>query len=179
MDPALDYRTVDSIGHSRIMASINQFAERTVDFLNRFSNICDLKLLEIHEKLNDLDILTTILEKKIQSVNGLNFVPGQPLPKAPPPPPQSTSQPVPDAPPPPETQPTEGGETPPPPPSGEGGETPQENTQGEEGGFDPKTDPQYAKWYKRLSIGVPLAALTPQMIQEGLDPEVLRPFANN
>lgn len=58
MDGALDYRNVDSIGHSRIMASINQFAERTVDFLNRFNNIADLKLLEVSERINNLEILT-------------------------------------------------------------------------------------------------------------------------
>lgn len=105
MDQQLDYRNVDSIGHSRIMASINQFAERTVDFLNRFSNICDLKLLEVSERIVNVEILTTILEKKLVSVNGLDFTPGTPM--APVAPPQQN-----DAPPP----PTDDGGAPPPPP---------------------------------------------------------------
>lgn len=118
MDGALDYRNVDSIGHARIMASINQFAERTVDFLNRFSNICDMKLLEVSERINNIEILTKILESKLQSVNGLGFVPGQPLPPsnnngaAPPPPPASSGS----VPPPPPPPPAAGGAAPPPPP---------------------------------------------------------------
>ena len=75
MNNPLDFSNTASIGYSRIVASVNQFAERTVDFLNRFSNICDLKLLEVSERLNNLEILTTVLEKKLQSVNGLNFTP--------------------------------------------------------------------------------------------------------
>jgi len=174
MEAALDYRNVDSIGHSRIMASINQFAERTVDFLNRFSNICDLKLLEVHERINNVEILTTILEKKLSSVNGLGFVPGQPLPPAPAPIPQNNtpapsnmtpSAPIPPPPPPP-VAPT--GEAPPP-------ETPAEAAPApvEEPVYDIKNDPAYKKYFYLVSKGVPPIALRQEMLNNGLDPSVL------
>ena len=193
MDGALDYRNVDSIGHARIMASINQFAERTVDFLNRFSNICDMKLLDVSERINNIEILTKILENKLQSVNGLGFVPGQSLPppssappppptdagNIPPPPPAPTGG-IPPPPPPPGAAPA-GGEVPPPPadntqqPPAEGA-APEGGEQTAEAGPDPNdpaNDPAYAKWFKFKKIGVPIQALAPKMIEEGLDPSVL------
>jgi hypothetical protein len=170
----LDYRRIDSIGHSRIMASINQFAERTVDFLNRFSTIADLKLLEVSERIQNLEVLTMILEKKLQSIEGLNFVPGQPLPAAvPPPPPEPGAASVPGAPPPPPPPPPPPGSAPPA-PTGEG--PPPEEAPAEEApsaASSLKDDPAYARYFKLKSIGVPIAALRPKMIDEGLDPDVL------
>ena len=172
MNAALDYRNVDSIGHSRIMASINQFAERTVDFLNRFSNICDLKLLEVSERINNVEILTTILEKKLSSVNGLGFIPGQPLPPSPQPVQNNnniinnSSQPPP----------------PPPPPQSNNQNQPiineqpkieEEQKPEEPEAYDPKKDPAYANFFRLKSIGVPVNAFKQKMIDAGLDPSVL------
>lgn len=197
MDGALDYRNVESIGHARIMASINQFAERTVDFLNRFSNICDLKLLEVSERINNIEILTKILESKLASVKGLDFVPGQPLPPssaptpqaapagdagAPPPPPPPGGVPPPppppgSAPPPP---PPPGGEAPPPPADGAAppadGEAPPAEENAEPAEPDPndwRNNPRYAPYLKLQKIGVPLIAFRQKMLDEGLDPTLL------
>jgi WASH complex subunit CCDC53 len=194
MDGALDYRNVDSIGHARIMASINQFAERTVDFLNRFSNICDLKLLEVSERINNIEILTKILESKLQSVNGLGFVPGEPLPPSsntgaapqpsagevppPPPPPPAAGAPPPPPPPPPPgagaPPPTEDGQQ----PATTEGDTAAQPADGEAAGEEPastspRDDPLYKRWFKLKDIGVPVQALAPKMREEGLDPSVL------
>jgi hypothetical protein len=174
----LDYRRVESIGHSRIMASINQFAERTVDFLNRFSTISDLKLLEVSERIQNLEVLTSILEKKLQSIEGLNFTPGQPLPPpAPTAPDQGAPAGVPLPPPPPPPPPPPGGSPSPAPspaePSPES--APEGEAAPEEAPAAPsiRDDPAYARYFKLKSIGVPLAALRPKMIAEGLDPDVL------
>jgi hypothetical protein len=175
---AIDLHNLESIGHTRLMASINQFAERTVDFLNRFSHIADLKLLDVSERIQNLEILTTILESKLQSINGLNFTPGQALPPStpsvpPPPPPPggaAASPPPPPPPPPPGTSV----------PSGEQSESseqsPQETTETppeDAGPPSKRDDPAYAKFFKLKAIGVPLAALRPKMIEEGLDPDAL------
>jgi hypothetical protein len=172
MTGALDLASLDSIGHTRLMASINQFAERTVDFLNRFSHIADLKLLDVSERIQNLEILTTILESKLQSINGLNFTPGQalPPPSAPIPPPPSS--PGGAAPPPP----------PPPPPGSVSDSSPPHDSSPEDipesppeasGPPSKRDDPAYAKFFKLKAIGVPLAALRPKMIEEGLDPDAL------
>ena len=210
MDGALDYRNVDSIGHARIMASINQFAERTVDFLNRFSNICDMKLLDVSQRLNNIEILTKILESKLQSVNGLGFVPGQPLPPSdnsgvppppaapsgdiPPPPPPPPAAGIPPPPPPP---PPPGAAVPPPPPADGQTSAPDQPAEGEqpaEGGEqaaedgeapaeeapdenDPANDPRYAHYFKLLKIGVPVIALIPKAVDEGLDKTVIEEYA--
>lgn len=177
MNNPLDFSNTASIGYSRIVASVNQFAERTVDFLNRFSNISDLKLLEVAERLNNLEILTSILEKKLQSVNGLNFTPGQKMEVVdqPPPPPTSvekdnnnndnnnnnnnenTSN---------ENKNVDE--------QNENNETNESKTEQEEVAYSPRNDPLYAKWFKLKDIGVPIIALTPKMLAEGLDPNVLK-----
>jgi hypothetical protein len=175
MTGALDLNSLDSIGHTRLMASINQFAERTVDFLNRFSHIADLKLLDVSERMQNLEILTTIVESKLQSITGLNFTPGQPLPpsapSSPPPPPPPGGSAAPPPPPPP---------TPPGPsvPSVESSEQPpaaslETPAEAEAGPPSKRDDPAYAKFFKLKAIGVPLAALRPKMIEEGLDPDAL------
>ncbi|KAH0786880.1 WASH complex subunit 3 [Histomonas meleagridis] len=171
MDDPIDYSNADSIGHARIIASVNQFAERTVDFLNRFSNICDLKLLEVSERINNVEILTAILEKKLQSVEDLNFTPGQRIEPAAPPVPQEEPQaesgtPPPPAPPPPQTE----GEAP------QGEETQTESTPNaeENAPYSPRNDPLYARWFRLKDIGVPIMSLAKNMEAEGLDPNVLR-----
>jgi WASH complex subunit CCDC53 len=171
MNGGLDLHLIDSIGHTRLMASINQFAERTVDFLNRFSHIADLKLLEVSQRIQTVEILTTILESKLQSINGLNFTPGQALPPPAPPDPSAAAPPPGGATPPP---------PPPPPPPTSGGtgedapeETAPEATEGESGPPSKREDPAYAKYFKLKAIGVPLVALRPKMIEEGLDPDAL------
>lgn len=185
MNNPLDFSNTASIGYSRIVASVNQFAERTVDFLNRFSNICDLKLLEVSERLNNLEILTTVLEKKLQSVNGLNFTPGQKME-------------VVDQPPPPPTTVEENNNNSntnnnndnnndnnnsentsnenknPDEQKQEQNENNESKTEQEEAAYSPRNDPLYAKWFKLKDIGVPIIALTPKMLAEGLDPNVLR-----
>jgi hypothetical protein len=164
---ALDYRRIESIGHTRIMASINQFAERTVDFLNRFSTIADLKLLEVSERIQNLEILTAILEKKLQSIDGLNFTPGQPLPP-PAPPAEAVSVSAPPPPPPPR----------PPPDAGDTALPPEEveAPTAEEAPPAPpsiRDDPAYAHYIKLKLVGVPVHAFQEKMIAEGLNPELL------
>ncbi|KAH0788542.1 WASH complex subunit 3 [Histomonas meleagridis] len=170
MDDPIDYSNADSIGYARIIASVNQFAERTVDFLNRFSNICDLKLLEVSERINNVEILTAILEKKLQSIEDLNFTPGQRIePTAPPVPQEEVQTPsVPQAPPPPSPQPP--AETDSQPQNEENqAETTEENVP-----YSPRNDPLYARWFRLKDIGVPIMSLAKNMEAEGLDPNVLR-----
>jgi hypothetical protein len=172
----LDYRRVDSIGHSRLLASINQFAERTVDFLNRFSTISDLKLLEVSERIQNLEVLTSILEKKLQSIDGLNFTPGQPLP--PPVPSDSGGPPASGIPPPPPPPPPGAAPSPPPSPDsppadGIAPEAPPGEAEAPPAAPSLRDDPAYARYFKLKAIGVPIAALRPKMIDEGLDPDAL------
>jgi hypothetical protein len=63
----------------------------------------------------------------------------------------------------------------PPPPSPDGGEAPPvEGGEGEGAPTSKRQDPAYARWFKLKSIGVPLQALIPKMLEEGLDPDVLK-----
>jgi WASH complex subunit CCDC53 len=57
------------------------------------------------------------------------------------------------------------------------GDTPDEGPppapEGEAGPPSLRDDPAYAKYFKLKAIGVPLVALRPKMIEEGLDPDAL------
>ena len=61
---------------------------------------------------------------------------------------------------------------PPPPPSDRGDEQPPSNDDGG-GGVALKDDPQYAKYFKMLKMGLPKGAVVVKMSAEGLDPAVL------
>jgi hypothetical protein len=50
---------------------INNFIVNTTKFLNTFSESCDIKLTNISAKINNLDIVLSVLEAKLNSVPGL------------------------------------------------------------------------------------------------------------
>jgi hypothetical protein len=50
---------------------VNNFVVNTTKFLNTFSEACDIKLTNISTKINNLDIVLSVLEAKLNSVPGL------------------------------------------------------------------------------------------------------------
>ena len=50
---------------------VNNFIVNTTKFLNTFSESCDIKLTQISSKINNLDIVLSVLEAKLNSVPGL------------------------------------------------------------------------------------------------------------
>lgn len=60
---------VDRIEKKRILAFFNHFVATNVEFLNRFSQICDGKLAEISKRVTKLTQAVEMLEAKLSNVD--------------------------------------------------------------------------------------------------------------
>lgn len=129
------------IEYSQTLDLVNAFAIQTVQFLNRFSVLCENKLSKVGKDIHRLEVTLSLLEGKLNSIDGLEAsttttttapasgsVPPPPPPPgsgAPPPPPPPPPMPGMGAPPPPPPPPMPGtGGPPPPPPPGVGAPPP-------------------------------------------------------
>jgi Ca2+-binding EF-hand superfamily protein len=146
---------------------VNNFIINTTKFLNTFSEACDAKLSKVSTKLNDLDLVLTILETKLGSIPGLEYTSSD-LPSTTPTttaaaPPYDSSTPVP-APPPPGAPPS----TSLPPLSTSSQETTMVT---QAPSAVPATDhPDYSDFFKLLRIGVPPPVVKAKLSAAGLDP---------
>ena len=60
--------TISTIPISKLSIIMNNFVENTITHLNKLSVKGDEKLAEFDKKLNDLDVMTTLLEAKLNSL---------------------------------------------------------------------------------------------------------------
>jgi len=162
--PNVDFTKVGPINHKRTLAFLNHFITHSVRFLNRFSCVCEEKLAELSHKIQRIEIMMSILEAKLASIPGLEDVtvstpaPGQPgdttAASAPAPGPASDT---------PQTA-TEGPLAPP---------TEGPAPEPEKPTMTVSKDPRYAKYFQMVKVGVPVQAIAPKMMAEGLDPSLL------
>jgi len=184
---AINYEKVEPVSSRTTLAFVNNFLIDTSQFLNRFASVCDKRLEEVSNSIQQLEITLTILEAKLSSISGLEGVtaesvpatpdvpqPGQQVGSGPPPPPPPPGSGPPPPPPPPGSgappPPPGAGGVPPPPPGADG---PPEPPPQEGGGITFKQDPRYMKYFKMLQIGVPDAQVRQKMEMEGCNPEIL------
>ncbi|XP_065829057.1 WASH complex subunit 3-like [Oscarella lobularis] len=176
----VDYTKIDPIDHKELLVFVNHFVTHTVRFLNKFSCVCEEKLIDLSGRIQQLEITMNLLEAKLSSVPGLEgvtaaeYVPPDAVAKAG----ESVAAPTapaapaaPAAPPPPAAP----GAPPPPPPPG----APEEASGGGEAAASSapvmtvSKDPRYKKYFGMIRVGVPAVALRPKMIADGLDPDLL------
>ncbi|KAL1786641.1 WASH complex subunit CCDC53 isoform X2 [Sigmodon hispidus] len=162
MGSGIDLTKVPAIQQKRTVAFLNQFVVHTVQFLNRFSTVCEEKLADLSLRIQQIETTLNILDAKLSSIPGLEDVTVE-----------VSSLSV-------TAVPSESH-------SENTSEQPQESTQdsglqesevSSENTLTVAKDPRYARYLKMVQVGVPVMAIRNKMISEGLDPELLeRPDA--
>ncbi|KAK3241919.1 hypothetical protein CYMTET_48352 [Cymbomonas tetramitiformis] len=168
----------------KTLVLVNTFIIQTAGLLNRFSALCERKLEAVNRNIQRVDVQLSLLEAKLNSVDGLAQVRATASSGAAPDAstPSSTNGPAPASPaaaaPPP----------PPPPPPGvatavPGGEAPAPATPTPPPAAEPqpvqeaylkvKDHSEYAKFFRMERMGVPAQAVKNKMALEGLDADML------
>jgi len=160
VEPVVDYSRVEGISTTKTLSAVNSFVINTTQFLNRFSYVCELKLNDISRHIQQLEVSLALLEAKLQSVPGLNdALGGAPLPAA-----GGISSAAPaQLAPPAQAAPAQAAVA----------EAPAPPAEPEKPVLKMKDDPRYTRYFKMLSVGVPMAQIKQKMMAEGYPPEVL------
>ncbi|XP_047723144.1 WASH complex subunit 3 isoform X2 [Prionailurus viverrinus] len=162
MGSGIDLTKVPAIQQKRTVAFLNQFVVHTVQFLNRFSTVCEEKLADLSLRIQQIETTLNILDAKLSSIPGLDDVAFE----------VSTVS-------------TTGitneshSET-----TAEKSQNSLQDSGPQESEVTPENiltvakDPRYARYLKMVQVGVPVMAIRNKMISEGLDPDLLeRPDA--
>ncbi|XP_015096075.1 WASH complex subunit 3 isoform X2 [Camelus dromedarius] len=162
MGSGIDLTKVPAIQQKRTVAFLNQFVVHTVQFLNRFSTVCE-ELADLSLRIQQIETTLNILDAKLSSIPGLDDVTFEVSPI-------SVSS---------ITNESHSVTT---------SEQPQQNSLQDSGPQESEVtpeniltvakDPRYARYLKMVQVGVPVMAIRNKMISEGLDPDLLeRPDA--
>ncbi|XP_076046673.1 coiled-coil domain containing 53 [Oratosquilla oratoria] len=185
----VNYENVEPISQKRTLAFVNTFVVHTVQFLNRFSALCEERLRGVDSRLTSLEDTLAIIEAKLSSVPGLEVV------QASPPAASAVSQSTPEAssvshPPTnnPDSSTTPGighdstgspevkdavDGTQPQTTNNQNGEAEEEEEAAAPSGMTVSKDPQYERFFKMVRMGVPVPAVKMKMTTEGLNPDLL------
>ncbi|XP_069829592.1 WASH complex subunit 3 [Dendropsophus ebraccatus] len=160
----IDLTKVPAIQQKRTVAFLNQFVVHTVQFLNRFSTVCEEKLSALSLRIQQIETTLNILDAKLSSIPGLEDVkveanlstnnitnghlPPQPVPESTPAAPHSEQNSINDN-------------------ALIKEEVPAENIP------TVAKDPRYARYLKMVQVGVPVMAIRNKMVSEGLNPDLL------
>ncbi|KAM7180437.1 WASH complex subunit 3 isoform 1-T1 [Macrochelys suwanniensis] len=162
----IDLTKVPAIQQKRTVAFLNQFVVHTVQFLNRFSTVCEEKLSALSLRIQQIETTLNILDAKLSSIPGLedvkfevssanmNSVTNGPVLQA------TTDQHSVSVSPHSEQNSIH--------------EIGQQKTEAAaENVMTVAKDPRYARYLKMVQVGVPVMAIRNKMISEGLDPDLL------
>ncbi|XP_028934917.1 WASH complex subunit 3 [Ornithorhynchus anatinus] len=166
MGSGIDLTKVPAIQQKRTVAFLNQFVVHTVQFLNRFSTVCEEKLSALSLRIQQIETTLNILDAKLSSIPGLEDVKFE----------------ISNA-----NVNTVTNSTPLEAPSNQQSATIspqseqssiqdpglQKNEVAAENALTVAKDPRYARYLKMVQVGVPVMAIRNKMISEGLDPDLL------
>lgn len=158
--PGVDYTQVGAIHQKRTLAFINHFITNTVSFLNKFSRSCELRLQKFDARVQKLEASLSILEAKLSSISGLENVTLEQQVD------MNTEKKMPYAKDESKLQDVKEVNEP---------ETQTDHIQKvpEEEMTTAANNPQYAKFFRMIQVGVPVQAVRLKMHAEGLDPSIL------
>ncbi|KAL1774938.1 WASH complex subunit CCDC53 isoform X1 [Sigmodon hispidus] len=163
MGSGIDLTKVPAIQQKRTVAFLNQFVVHTVQFLNRFSTVCEEKLADLSLRIQQIETTLNILDAKLSSIPGLEDVTVEVS--------SLSVTAVPS-----ESHSENTSEQPQQESTQDSGL--QESEVSSENTLTVAKDPRYARYLKMVQVGVPVMAIRNKMISEGLDPELLeRPDA--
>ncbi|XP_007503387.1 WASH complex subunit 3 isoform X5 [Monodelphis domestica] len=162
MGSGIDLTKVPAIQQKRTVAFLNQFVVHTVQFLNRFSTVCEEKLSALSLRIQQIETTLNILDAKLSSIPGLEDVKFE----------ISTAN---------VNSVTNGPEAT---PDQQSSLSPQSENNTQDSGpqkceaaaehiLTVAKDPRYARYLKMVQVGVPVMAIRNKMISEGLDPDLL------
>lgn len=83
-DAPINYAVLSPIPLPKTITLVNNFVLNTTRFLNRFSNECDLKLADVSHRITNTQTLLCVLECKLRSIPGLEDGPPPSADAAPP-----------------------------------------------------------------------------------------------
>uniref|UniRef100_A0A8C4MQY4 WASH complex subunit 3 n=1 Tax=Equus asinus TaxID=9793 RepID=A0A8C4MQY4_EQUAS len=151
----VSFRLVPAIQQKRTVAFLNQFVVHTVQFLNRFSTVCEEKLADLSLRIQQIETTLNILDAKLSSIPGLDDVTFEvsPINVTRESHSETTSE---------QSQQNSLQDS-----------GPQESEVTAENILTVAKDPRYARYLKMVQVGVPVMAIRNKMISEGLDPELL------
>ncbi|XP_023383089.1 WASH complex subunit 3 isoform X2 [Pteropus vampyrus] len=162
MGSGIDLTKVPAIQQKRTVAFLNQFVVHTVQFLNRFSTVCEEKLADLSLRIQQIETTLNILDAKLSSIPGLDDVTFEVSPV-------SVSSITNES------------------HSETISERSQQNSLQDSGPQESEVtaeniltvakDPRYARYLKMIQVGVPVMAIRNKMISEGLDPDLLEKAA--
>ncbi|XP_045409065.1 WASH complex subunit 3 isoform X2 [Lemur catta] len=162
MGSGIDLTKVPAIQQKRTVAFLNQFVVHTVQFLNRFSTVCEEKLADLSLRIQQIETTLNILDAKLSSIPGLDDVTFEVAPL------NVTSV----------TNGSHSEVTSEQSQNSTQDSGPQESEVSAENILTVAKDPRYARYLKMVQVGVPVMAIRNKMISEGLDPDLLeRPDA--
>ncbi|KAM7115485.1 WASH complex subunit 3 isoform 2-T2 [Molossus nigricans] len=162
MGSGIDLTKVPAIQQKRTVAFLNQFVVHTVQFLNRFSTVCEEKLADLSLRIQQIETTLNILDAKLSSIPGLEDVTFEVSPVS------VTST----------TNESHSEATSERSQNSLQDSGPQESEVAAENILTVAKDPRYARYLKMVQVGVPVMAIRNKMISEGLDPDLLeRPDA--
>ncbi|XP_045682513.1 WASH complex subunit 3 isoform X2 [Phyllostomus hastatus] len=162
MGSGIDLTKVPAIQQKRTVAFLNQFVVHTIQFLNRFSTVCEEKLADLSLRIQQIETTLNILDAKLSSIPGLDDVTCEVCPIS------VTSI----------TNESHAETTSEQSQNSLQDSGPQESEVTAENILTVAKDPRYARYLKMVQVGVPLMAIRNKMISEGLDPNLLeRPDA--
>ncbi|XP_007527991.1 WASH complex subunit 3 isoform X1 [Erinaceus europaeus] len=158
MGSGIDLTKVPAIQQKRTVAFLNQFVVHTVQFLNRFSTVCEEKLADLSLRIQQIETTLNILDAKLSSIPGLDDVTFEVSPITAP---SITSEPH-------NNTTLEQSQQ-----NSLQDSGPQESEVAAENILTVAKDPRYARYLKMVQVGVPVMAIRNKMISEGLDPDLL------
>ncbi|XP_043943683.1 WASH complex subunit 3 [Protopterus annectens] len=162
MGSGIDLTKVPAIQQKRTVAFLNQFIVHTVQFLNRFSTVCEEKLAVLLLRIQQIETSLSILEAKLSSIPGLEDVKvdaAQPKQNG------VVNGPVLGV----DTEQSSSAVQ----QNGASDVEQQKNDSPPENLVTIAKDPRYARYLKMVQVGVPVMAIRNKMILEGLDPDLL------
>eukprot|EP00771_Trimastix_marina_P000651 gnl/Trimastix_PCT/1674.p1 GENE.gnl/Trimastix_PCT/1674~~gnl/Trimastix_PCT/1674.p1 ORF type:complete len:172 (-),score=18.91 gnl/Trimastix_PCT/1674:37-552(-) len=149
----IDYTQIDPAPLDESLAVVNRFVTDTAYFLNRFSSLCEKKLLAVSQQIRKLETTITILEGKLSSIPGLDVID------------QPTATPS--------AAPAAGAAPAGAAPSDPSNPAPVDDDDDDisvgEPAYDIKQDPQFAHYFKLLRIGVPEQRVRDAMAKDDLE----------
>ncbi|XP_005358265.1 WASH complex subunit 3 isoform X2 [Microtus ochrogaster] len=157
MGSGIDLTKVPAIQQKRTVAFLNQFVVHTVQFLNRFSTVCEEKLADLSLRIQQIETTLNILDAKLSSIPGLEDVTVEVSPASVTAVPSGSHSESPSE------QPQDSAQD----------SRPQESEVPSENVVTVARDPRYARYLKMVQVGVPVMAIRNKMISEGLDPDLL------
>ena len=69
----VDYSSIEGIQRKRVLKFVNHFIVQMTNFLSNFSQTCDIKLLTLANKLQNLETSLVLLENKLESIPQLTM----------------------------------------------------------------------------------------------------------